>query len=116
MCQGAQGPSISPELSRVVNDRRLSQAFMMQNVLSCIVFCLLAFGLAASSDWLETRYVRAVRAWEDGDESARERAARASVAMWLVGCVALVTVVQVGWWLLIPEGLGLYVGTRVAMR
>jgi hypothetical protein len=88
----------------------------MSNVLAVIAFSLLAFALAASSDWLETKYVRAVRAWEDGDTSARERAARASVAMWLVGCVALVTVIEVGWWVVVPEGLGLYVGTKVAMR
>lgn len=79
-------------------------------------FSVLAFLLAASSDWLETRYVRAVRAWEDGDASARERAARSSVAMWVVGVVALVTVVEVGWWVLLPEGAGLYVGTKYAMR
>ncbi len=77
---------------------------------------VLAFGLAASSDWLETRYVRAVRAWEDGDKTARERAARSSVLMWVVGVVALVTVVEVGWWVLLPEGAGLYVGTKLAMR
>lgn len=80
------------------------------------VFSVLAFVLAASSDWLETRYVRAVRAWEDGDRSARERAARSSVAMWLVSVVALVTVIEVGWWTIIPEGFGLYVGTKLAMR
>ena len=76
---------------------------------------ILAFALAASSDWLETRYVRAVRAWEEGDEAARERAARSSVLMWLVGVVALVTVVEVGWWVLLPEGAGLYVGTKLAL-
>lgn len=86
-----------------------------------VFFAVLAFVLAASSDWLETRYVRAVRAWEDGADArtkytARERAARSSVAMWLVGVVALVTVVEVGWWVLAPEGLGLYVGTKLAMR
>ena len=81
-----------------------------------VFFTVLAFLLAASSDWLETRYVRAVRAWEDGDQTARERAARSSVAMWLVGVVALVTVVEIGWWVLLPEGIGLYVGTKFAMR
>ncbi len=85
-------------------------------MLTIIAFSVLAFSLAASSDWLETRYVRAVRAWEDGDKSAREIAARSSVAMWLVGVLALITVVEVGWWTLIPEGAGLYVGTKLAMR
>lgn len=81
-----------------------------------VAFSALAFVLAASSDWLETRYVRAVRAWEDGDTAARETAARSSVAMWVVSVVALVTVVEVGWWVLIPEGAGLYFGTKLAMR
>ncbi len=87
-----------------------------------VVFSVLAFVLAASSDWLETRYVRAVHAWEaaprDAPEKtgARERAARTSVAMWLVSVIALVTVVEVGWWVLLPEGVGLYVGTKLAMR
>ena len=91
-------------------------------MLTVILLSIAAFALAASSDWLETRYVRAVRAWEDAPRDAqeravaRERAARSSVAMWLVGCLALVTVVEVGWWVLIPEGLGLYVGTKLAMR
>lgn len=88
----------------------------MPNVTTIVVFSILAFLLAASSDWLETRYVRAVRAWEKGDTTARERAARSSVAMWVVGVVALVTVVEVGWWVLIPEGFGLYCGTKLAMR
>lgn len=88
----------------------------MSNAILIAAFSILAFLLAASSDWLETRYVRAVRAWEDGDTSARETAARSSVLMWLVGVVALVTVVEVGWWVLVPEGFGLYVGTKLAMR
>lgn len=89
----------------------------MPNPIAIVSFSVLAFILAASSDWLETRYVRAVREWEDTHAStARERAARSSVAMWLVGVVALVTVVEVGWWVLVPEGAGLYVGTRLALR
>lgn len=79
-------------------------------MLLAIALCVLAFALAAASDFLETRYVQAVNA---GQAVA---AARASVAMWLVGVVGLVAVVQVGFWLLIPEGLGLYVGARLAMR
>lgn len=94
----------------------------MPKPLLIVLFSALAFVLAASSDWLETRYVRAVRAWEEAPHGApekmraRERAARSSVAMWLVSVIALVTVVEVGWWVLIPEGAGLYVGTRLAMR
>lgn len=89
----------------------------MPNPIVAVSCCVLAFVLAASSDWLETQYVRAVREWEDSHAAtARERAARASVLMWVVGVVALVTVVEVGWWVLVPEGFGLYVGTKLALR
>lgn len=89
----------------------------MPNPILIVLFSALAFALAASSDWLETKYVRAVREWEDSHAAtARERAARSSVAMWLVSVVALITVVEVGWWTLIPEGAGLYVGTKLALR
>lgn len=71
---------------------------------------VLAFALAAASDYLETAYVRAVH------RGAAVHAARCSVAMWLVGVVGLVAVVEVGWWLLAPEAAGLYVGTLLAMR
>lgn len=71
---------------------------------------VLVFMLAAVSDFLETRYVQAVNARRP------ECAARCSVAMWAVGVVGLVAVLQVGWWLLVPEGLGLYFGTMRAMR
>ena len=81
------------------------------------ICCVVAFTLAASSDWLETRYNRAVIAWEkDGDPAARERAARSSSAMGLVGIIALASVVEVGWWVLLPEIAGLYVGTKLALR
>lgn len=90
-------------------------------MLTVAFFSVLTFALAACSDWLETKYNRAVIAWERAAASvdrmrARETAARSSVAMWLVSVIALVTVVEVGWWVLAPEGLGLYVGTKLAMR
>jgi hypothetical protein len=88
----------------------------MPNPILIVFFSIAAFALAASSDWFETRYVRAVRRWEDGDDTARETAARSSVAMWLVGTVALVTVIEIGWFVLPFEALGLYVGTKYAMR
>lgn len=80
------------------------------NALLLVALAVLAFVLALASDYLETRYVRAVHC---GDAV---RAARASVAMWAVGVVGLVAVINVGWWLLAPEAAGLYVGTMLAMR
>lgn len=81
-----------------------------------VIVALLAFVLAASSDWLETRYVRAVRAWEDGDDNARYRAADFSCAMLVVGGIGLYACVEIGWWVLLPELIGLRVGTLLALR
>lgn len=82
----------------------------MSNPIINVAVAVLVFTLAAVSDFLETRYVQAVNA------RRAESAARCSVAMWAVGVIGLVAVLQVGWWLLIPEGAGLYVGTMRAMR
>jgi len=71
---------------------------------------VLVFMLAALSDFLETRYVSAVNAHD------ARRAARCSVGMWLAGVIWLGAVLEVGWWVVLPEGAGLYVGTLVAMR
>ncbi len=81
------------------------------------LFCLLTFSLAVASDFLETHYVRAVnRHVTTGDSGSAEAAARLSVAMWSVSVLALVACVQISWWLLVPEGAGLYLGTRLALR
>lgn len=77
---------------------------------------VLAFYLAAASDYLEIRHVQAVRAHELGDKAAAVRAAHLSIAMWLVGVVGLAACVEISWWLLLPEGFGLYYGTRRALR
>lgn len=79
-------------------------------MLLAIALCVLTFTLAAASDYLETRYVKAVNAGQ------AVIAARASVAMWLVGVVGLVAVIEVGWWVLPGEALGLYFGTKWAMK
>lgn len=71
---------------------------------------LLLFALAAVSDLLETQYVRAV------SDGGAERAARLSVAMWLVSMAGLVAVMEVGLHVLPFEALGCYVGTRWAMK
>lgn len=82
-----------------------------------VVIGVLAFALAFASDYLETRYVRAVHAWEKSkNPDLAHRAAHSSIGMWLVGCIGLVAVVEIGWWVLLPEGLGLYAGTLVSMR
>ena len=85
------------------------------------VFALLAFALGFASDYLSTLYTREVAVWQASTDAAERerasvRAARASVAIWLVGSLGLFGVVELGWWLLLPEGLGFYLGTRRALR
>jgi hypothetical protein len=81
------------------------------------LFCVLAFLLALASDYLETKYVRAInRHVTYGDRRAAEAAARCSVAMWLVGVIGLIACVEISWLLVLPEGLGLYIGTKLALR
>lgn len=88
----------------------------MPTPISVVLFSLLAFGLSLAATWFETQSIRAVIAWEAGDRRARERAARSDLATWLMGCIALATAVEIGWWVLAPEGLGLYFGTKFALR
>lgn len=81
-----------------------------------VVAAILAFLLALSADLLEGKYVRSVQAWADGDDRARYRAANYSCAMMLVGGLSLYAWISVGWWLIIPELIGLRVGTLLALR
>lgn len=88
----------------------------MPTPISVVLFSLLAFALSFAATWFETQSIRAVIAWEGGDRKARERAARSDLATWTMGVIALVTAVEVGWWVLVPEGAALYLGTKFAMR
>lgn len=86
-----------------------------------VALAVLALALGLISDYLSTMYTRAVSVFEMARdkperERASKRAARTSVAIWLVGSLGLFGVVEVGWWLLIPEGVGFYLGTRLALR
>lgn len=84
-----------------------------------IAIAVVAFLLSAASNFLETRYVQAVaRAESSRDRLEVARAARAAsvcdLVMWCIGAVGLYAAVEIGWWVLIPEGLGLFTGTRLA--
>lgn len=65
---------------------------------------------AAALDYATVAYYRAVA------RGAQHVAARWSVAMYLIGAVGLLSVVEVSLWLIVPECLGLYAGTLLAMR
>lgn len=75
-----------------------------------VLAAILVFVNAATSDFLEARYVQAVN-----DKNA-DRASAYSMLMWLVGVIGIAAFLKVGWWVLGPEAAGLCVGTRFAMR
>lgn len=87
----------------------------MQNPID-VLYGPLAFLLSLAATCLETRSIRAVIAHEAGDPDAAERAARSDVATWAAGVIGLYTAVEHGWWILVPEGIGLYIGTKLALR
>lgn len=81
-----------------------------------ILYAVLAFVLSLAATCFETRSIRAVIEHEAGDPEAAERAARSDVATWAAGVIGLYTAVEHGWWILVPEGVGLYIGTKLALR
>ena len=78
--------------------------------MTALALGVLVFVAAAALDFAYVRYQQHV--------SAR-RAARAgawSAAVYLIGSVGFLAVVQASRWYMIPECAGLYVGTLIALR
>ena len=93
----------------------------MSNHLFVAGIGLVVFLLAAASDIVEARYVQAVQRRQEADveEKARleaHRAAVCSVLMWAIGVTGLWGVLEVGWWILPFDAVGLYAGSRWALR
>jgi len=77
-----------------------------------IGWALLAFAVFASSvifDFADSANTQAVT------DLRPHAAARWSVTMYVIGLVGFYGLVQVSWWLAIPEVLGLYVGSWIAV-
>lgn len=77
------------------------------------MMALLAIAVFISAmviDFAEARYVLAVEARD------AHRAAAWSLMMWALGCLGFVAVLDCSLWLMVPEGLGFYCGTRLALR
>lgn len=77
------------------------------------MLALLAIAVFISAmviDFAEARYVIAV------ERAAARDAALWSVVMYAVGCLGFVAVLNVSLYLMIPEGLGFYCGTHLALR
>ena len=71
---------------------------------------LLVFLAAAALDYVEAYYVRSVA------DASPARAATYSVAMYTIGIIGFVAVLDYSWWLMIPEGAGLAAGSILAIR
>jgi uncharacterized membrane protein len=81
--------------------------------MSIATWILLALGVFVSAmaiDFAEARYVRAV------NRENAHAAALWSLAMWGLGALGFVAVINVSLYLMLPEGIGFYVGTRLALR
>lgn len=77
-----------------------------------LTLALLAIGvfvLAATLDYMDVSCTLAVT------ERRARAAALWSVCQYAVGAVGFVVVVKISLWLMVPEGLGLYAGTRLAL-
>jgi hypothetical protein len=74
-----------------------------------LAIALAVFLAAATGDYLESFYVRRVA---DGNASS---AARFAALMYGVSIIGFLAVVKVSLWLCIPEIVGVYIGTRIAV-
>lgn len=75
-----------------------------------ILLSLVVFVSAMVIDYAEACYIRAVH------RSDAHHAAIWSLVMYGVGALGFVAVIDVSLWLMIPEGLGFYVGTLLAVQ
>lgn len=75
-----------------------------------ILLGIVVFVAAVVLDYAYVRYQQAVAA------KSVHAAARWSVALYTIGSVGWMTILDASKWYMIPECLGLYVGTVLAMR
>lgn len=74
---------------------------------------LLAVVVFVSAAFLDYAYVR----YQEAVARKTERAAGAwSIAIYVVGSIGWVSILQASMWFMIPELLGLYTGTVIAIR
>lgn len=75
-----------------------------------ILIGLGVFALAVAYNWV---YTLCIRAMADGHA---HRAALADTMLYLMSVAGLGALLLVGWWVIIPELLGQYVGTYLGTR
>lgn len=79
-------------------------------MLAALLLSLATFAAAVASDVVEAYFVRAVA------ELRPHLAAAMSVSMYLMGFVGWAITIKVSLWYCVPEVLGLYVGSLVAVQ
>jgi hypothetical protein len=75
-----------------------------------VLLAIAVFFGEVAIDYADSRNTQAVAA------GRAHAAARWSVCMYLIGLVGFFAVLRVSWWLTIPECLGLYTGSWIAVR
>jgi uncharacterized membrane protein len=96
---------ITRELAPLARSRSVEQSCRMPTIL----LCALVFVSAMIIDFAETRYVCAVTRRD------AHAAALWSLTMYAIGALGFVAVINVSLWLMVPEALGFYCGTRIAL-
>ena len=74
-----------------------------------VLLSIAVFATAVVLDYADTSNTRAVA------EGRAHAAARWSVVMYVLSCVGFLSIIKISWWFAVPEVLGLYVGTVVAV-
>ena len=74
------------------------------------VLCIAAFLSALALDFIEATYVKAVQ------RGNANTAGLCSILMWGIGSLGFLALFEFSFWLMIPEGLGFWCGTQLAMR
>lgn len=75
-----------------------------------ILYALLVFCSALVIDLSNARYIQSV------NDKHAHRAAAWSLIMYTMGALGFVCLIHISLWLMIPEALGFYVGTMLALK
>lgn len=82
----------------------------MPNLAFAMFAVIITFFAAAALDYADAKNKLAVQARDP------HRAARWSIAMYLIGLIGFFGIIGYSFWLVIPECLGLYAGSWFALR
>lgn len=75
-----------------------------------VLLGIVVFFSTAAIDWIQAFWLRAY------NRRQATRAANLGVLEYAAGLIAFAAFIEASWWLVIPEVLGLWVGTQLAVR